>query len=103
MDYVAILLEPRFGVTRYKGRASVQILTSEFPHAVKMVVPLGGLGNRLDAMYEFHSRRGIKAINGPGRRENERDVINWRFKNAETAIAFADEFNGTLIMPPTIL
>jgi hypothetical protein len=31
-----------------------------------MVVPLGGLGNRLDAMYEFHARHGIKPQRGHG-------------------------------------
>ncbi|MGA6938437.1 MAG: hypothetical protein WB041_24075 [Pseudolabrys sp.] len=31
---------------------------------VDMVVLAGGLGNKLDAMYEFHARRGIKPQRG---------------------------------------
>ena len=36
---------------RYKGRQSAKAVEKDFPHFVDMVVPLGGLGNRLDAMY----------------------------------------------------
>ena len=35
---------------------------------VDMVVPAGGLGNKLDAMYEFHARHGIKPQRGQGQR-----------------------------------
>lgn len=42
-------------MTRYKGRQSAEAVEKDFPHFVDMVVPLGGLGNRLDAMYEFHT------------------------------------------------
>ena len=31
---------------------------NRFPHFVDIVVPPGGLGKRLDAMYEFHTRHG---------------------------------------------
>jgi hypothetical protein len=53
-------------MTRYKGRQSAKAVEGDFPHFVDMVVPLGGLGNRLDAMYEFHTRHGIKPQRGYG-------------------------------------
>ena len=36
----------------------------DFPHFVDILVPLGGLGTRLDAMYEFHAQHGIKPHRG---------------------------------------
>jgi hypothetical protein len=53
-------------MTGYKGRQSAKAVEGDFPHFVDMVVPLGGLGNRLDAMYEFHTWRGIKPQRGYG-------------------------------------
>jgi hypothetical protein len=41
-------------MTRYKGRQSAKAIERDFPHIVEMVVPEGGLGKRLDAMYDFH-------------------------------------------------
>ena len=35
---------------------SAKAVEQDFPHFVDMVVPPGGLGKRLDAMYEFHTR-----------------------------------------------
>ena len=80
-------------MTRYKGRQSAKAVEEDFPHSVDMVVPLGGLGNRLDAMYEFHTRHGIRSINSRGRRdENNRDYIRWCFADPKLAEAFAREF-----------
>ena len=53
-------------MTGYKGRQSAKAVEGDFPHFVDMVVPLGGLGNRLDAMYEFHTWHGIKPQRGYG-------------------------------------
>ena len=47
-------------MTRYKSRQSLKAVEKHFPHFVDAVVPPGGLGKRLDAMYEFHTRQGIK-------------------------------------------
>lgn len=60
---------------RYKGRPSAESIARDFPHVVEIAMPAGGLGKRLDAMHEFHARRGIRARNGPHRRHNERDFI----------------------------
>ena len=81
-------------MTRYKGRASPKAIEREFPHIVEMIVPEGGFGRTLDAMFDFHARHGIRAINSTGRRdENGRDIIRWCFVDPAVAAAFADEFN----------
>jgi hypothetical protein len=60
-------------MTRYKGRASPKSIEQDFPHIVEMIVPEGGFGKTLDAMYDFHARHGIRAINSTRRRdENNR-------------------------------
>ena len=56
-----------------------------------MVVPLGGLGNTLDAMYEFHARYGIEPQR-PGRHDANGSVIRWCFADPKLAEAFAREF-----------
>jgi hypothetical protein len=48
-------------MTRYEGRQSAKAIERDFPHIVEMVVPEGGLGKRLDAMYDFHARHGVRA------------------------------------------
>ena len=80
-------------MSRYKGRQSPKAIERDFPHHVDMVVPERGLGRRLDAMYDWHQVRGIKAHHGRGRREGERDIIRWCFADQATAADFADEFN----------
>ena len=47
-----------------------------------MVVRLGGLGNRLDAMYEFHARHGIKPQRGLGKELN--GMYEWHRAGIET-------------------
>ena len=54
---------------RYKGRQSAKAVEKDFLHHVDMVVPPGGLGSKLDAMYEFHARRGIKPQRSHGRHD----------------------------------
>jgi hypothetical protein len=43
----------------YKGRFSAKLIERDFPHIVEVVVPPGGLGTKLDAMYAFHTQHGI--------------------------------------------
>ena len=90
-------------MSRYKRRPSFTSLAREFPYRVETAVPEGGLGRTLDRMYEFHALREIKAQTGAGRRVDDCDVINWLFADPDIAQAFADEFNGTMLLPPTIL
>ena len=79
---------------RYKGRQSAKAVEKDFPHFVDMVVPLGGLGNRLDAMYEFHARHGIKPQRGHGRHDANGSVIRWCFADPALAAEFAGEFGA---------
>ena len=44
-------------------------------HFVDMVIPLGGFGNRLDTMYEFHDRHGIEAKRGQDGATKKRAAI----------------------------
>ena len=82
-------------MSRYKGRTSSKAIERDFPHIVETIVPPGGLGKTLDAMFEFHTRNGIRAINSTGRRdENGRDYIRWCFADREIAAAFAAEFGA---------
>jgi hypothetical protein len=84
-------------MARYKGRPSAQTIVRDFPHVVEIRMAIGGLGKRIDAMHEFHSRRGIRARNGPHRHSNGRDFISWCFADSQTANTFAAEFGGNLL------
>jgi hypothetical protein len=79
---------------RYKCRASAKYVEKQYPHHVDMVVPAGGLGNRLDAMYLFHTQHGITRQCGHG----ARDIIRWCFADAEIAKKFATEFSSLVAM-----
>jgi hypothetical protein len=82
-------------MTRYKGRTSPESIEQDFPHVVEMIVPEGGFGKSLDAMYDFHARHGIRAINSTGRRdESGRDHIRWCFADPVVAETFACEFGA---------
>jgi hypothetical protein len=48
----------------YKGRQSAKLSTETSR------TPLGGLGAKLHAMYEFHRRYGVKPQRGHGRLDN---------------------------------
>jgi hypothetical protein len=81
--------------SRYKRRASAREIEKAFPHIVETDVPRGGFGKRLDAMYQFHSRCGVRAINSTGRHdENGRYYVRWRFADLALADAFASQFNA---------
>jgi hypothetical protein len=83
-------------MSHYKGRPSLTTIERDYPHVVEILVPEGGLGTRLNAMYEWHSARGIQDQRGRSRRdENNRDYIRWCFADLATAEAFAKEFYGS--------
>ena len=79
-------------MTRYKGRTSLKLIESKFPHHVDMLVPEGGFGDRLNAMHAWHDAQGIAAVSGQSRRENGRDIIRWCFADLVTAALFQKEF-----------
>jgi hypothetical protein len=80
-------------MTRHKGRTKSSLVERKFPHRVEMIVPEGGFGKRLDAIYEWHQARGIQAMRGTSRRdENNCDYVTWCFADAETANIFRELF-----------
>ena len=80
-------------MSRYKGRTSSKAIERDFPHIVETIVPLGGLGKTLDAMYAFHARHGIQAQRGRSRRDEDgRDYIRWCFADPAIAEAFEARF-----------
>jgi hypothetical protein len=80
-------------MSRYKGRQSAKSVEQDFPHFVDIPVLIGGLGNRLNAMYDFHARHRIAAKRGHGQRDEDgRSVIRWCFADPALADAFAKEF-----------
>lgn len=82
-------------MSRYKGRARAGSTERKFPHIVETVVPEGGLGEWLDAMYEFHARHGVQVQRGLSRRdENGRDHIRYCFADQALAAAFASKFGA---------
>ena len=77
---------------RYKSSQSAKAVEKDFPHFVDIVAPLGGLGSKLDAMYEFHTQYGIKPQRGHGRHDANGSVIRWCFADAAIAKSFATVF-----------
>jgi hypothetical protein len=84
----------------YKDQRSSKTNERDFPHIIEIAVPLGGLGGRLNAMFDFHAERGIQAKRGRGRHEEDRDCVRWCFANAASTDALQQHFGGTRIVPP---
>ena len=72
-------------MSRYKGRPSLRLIESKFPHHVDMMVPEGGFGRLLNAMHQ--------AVRGQSRRENGRDIIRCCFADLGMAMPFQKEFD----------
>jgi hypothetical protein len=85
-----------FAMTRYKGQLRAKRIEQEYPHHVDIIVPPGGLGRRLDDMYNFHIQNDIKPQRGHGTHTADSAVIRWCFADAATAKAFAAEFGERL-------
>ena len=83
-------------LTRYKGQLKASRTEQEFPYHVEIIVPPGGLGTRLDQMYDFHAQHDIKPQRGQGRHDADGSVIRWCFADASLAEAFATKFATTL-------
>jgi hypothetical protein len=79
-------------MSRYRGRQSAKAVEQDYPHHVDMSVPLGGLGSRLNAMYEWHDLYGITPQCGHGRHDTNGGVIRWCFADPDLAKQFAREF-----------
>jgi hypothetical protein len=79
-------------MSRYKGQLRASRIEQEYPHHVDIVVPPGGLGTRLDAMYAFHDQHGVKAQRGHGKHDATGAVVRWCFADASLAAEFASKF-----------
>ena len=80
-------------MTLYKGQHRAARIEVEFPHHFDIIVPPGGLGTRLDAMYSFHEQHGIKPQRSHGKHDADGSVIRWCFADLAIAESFAGEFN----------
>jgi hypothetical protein len=78
-------------MSRYKGQLRAKRTELDFPHHVDIVIPPGGLGTRLDAMYEFHAQHGSKPQRGHGQHSADGAVIRWCFADASLAAASASD------------
>jgi hypothetical protein len=87
-------------MSRYKGRSDPKAIERDFPHIVEMAVPPHGFGSQLDAMYEWHRKRGIEVRRGRGRHEDEEDYVRWCFADPNIAAAFSAEFGGPAPFKP---
>lgn len=85
------------GQARDRGSISDQVVERAYAFHVDMRVPPGGLGNRLDAMYDFHTQQSVTMRRGVGRREDGCDIIRWCFADAEVARKFATSFSDFVI------
>ena len=79
-------------MSRYKGRQSARSVEQDFPHFVDVAVPPGGLGKKLNGMYDFHAQHGIAPRRGQGRHDANGSVVRWCFADPAIAAAFAKEF-----------
>ena len=79
-------------MSRYKGSQSAKTVERDFPHFVDIAVPPGGLGTKLDAMYDFHALYGVAPKRGHGRNDGNGSVIRWCFADREIAQSFAALF-----------
>ena len=82
-------------MARYKGRQNATAVEKKFPHFVDSVVPLGGLGSKLDAMYDFHAQYGIKPQRVQGKHDANGSVIRWCFADPAIAKSFATVFGAS--------
>jgi len=79
-------------MSRFKGQLRASRTEIEYPHHVDIIVPPGGLGTRLDAMYDFHAQHGIKPQRGQGKHDADGPIIRWCFADASLAADFASKF-----------
>jgi hypothetical protein len=83
---------------RYKGQRIAKANENGYTHFVDVAVPPGGLGRRLDEMYDFHLQHGIEAKCGHGRHDAGGTYIRWCFAEPAIAKLFAARF-GTSLTP----
>ena len=92
---VGMETEASWNTTRLQRRTKREGRRTRFLHLVDIVVPLSGLGSKLDAMYDFHTQYGIKPQRAHGRHDANGSVIRWCFADPATAKSFATVFGAS--------
>jgi hypothetical protein len=80
----------RLVMPRCEGQGTAKLNQRDFPHFVDIGVPAGGIGRRLDEMYDWHRSRGLISRHGHG----GLFISRWCFAEACDADAFAAIFGG---------
>jgi len=69
-------------------------IVHDFPFVVKISLPPGGLGKRLNAMHDFHYHRGIQLAVLPHQHDIGGNYLLWCFSGSSTAEEFAAQFSA---------
>jgi hypothetical protein len=69
-------------------------IAHDFPFVVKIALPPGGLGKRLNAMNDFYHDRGIQLAVLPHQHDIGGNYLLWCFARSSTAEEFAAEFSA---------
>jgi hypothetical protein len=69
-------------------------IAHDFPFVVKIMLPPGGLGKRLNAMHDFHHDRGIQLAVLPHQHGIGGNYLLWCFARSSTAEEFAAVFSA---------
>ena len=81
-------------VTGTKMTRRQKTIAHDFPFVVKIMLPPGGLGKRLNAMHDFHHDRGIQLAALPHQHGIGGNYLLWCFARSSTAKEFAAEFSA---------
>ena len=72
-------------------------IARDFPFVVKITVPPGGLGKRLNAMHAFHHDRGIQLAVLPHQHDVGGNYLLCCFARSPSAEEFAEEFSAACL------
>jgi len=81
-------------VTGTKMTRRQKTIAHDFPFVIKIMLPPGGLGKRVNAMHDFHYDRGIQLAVLPHQHGIGGDYLLWCFAHSSTAEEFAAEFSA---------
>jgi len=84
-------------IYRSKYRRRRKIRNQGFSQTVNISVPLGGFGERLNAMQLFCARYNVPVRSAFGRWEHGYYHVDWLFSDALIAGLFAEMFRGQLV------
>lgn len=83
-------------MVRYRELRTIKQLEKEFPYQVELMVPPGGLGQRLDEIESWISRAIARGDFARwGRRRAGQDVAVWGFRESVLAAALEKTIRST--------